>query len=117
MQDVFMAVVVFASIYFIIKLLADFLLRRKIIKMGHIEQAGILSPLKFDDEEVNKYPSLKWGLVALMAGIGLIVIELLRAGEDNYEFYRSLLPFGIELVFISSGFLMYFLFVTLKRKK
>jgi hypothetical protein len=114
MNDVFMAVVVFASIYLMLKLIADFLLRRKIIKMGHIEQAGILSPLKVESEEVNKYPSLKWGLVALMAGLGLIIIEM-TCGTNEFE--HSVLPFGIELVFISSGFLIYFLIVTLTRKK
>jgi hypothetical protein len=114
MQDVFMAVVVFASIFFILKLIADFLLRRKIIKAGHIDKAGILDPSKVEGEEVNKYPSLKWGLVALMSGLGLIIIEM-TCGTNEFE--NSVLPFGIELVFISSGFLIYFLIVTLTRKK
>lgn len=116
MNDVFTVIVVFSGFYFIIKLIADYLLRRKIIKAGHIDKAGILNPAESTNEEVNKYPSLKWGLVALMAGLGLILIEVLRNGSDQHEFYNSALPFGIELVFISMGFLIYFLFASRKKK-
>lgn len=111
-----MAIVVFSGLYFMLKLIADFLLRRKIIKAGHIDKAGILSPVKTENEEVNKYPSLKWGLVALMAGLGLIIIELLSDKNDEFYFNHSVMPFGIELVAISFGFLIYFVIVTLKRK-
>lgn len=113
MQDVFITIAVFSGIYFILKLIADYLLRRKIIKAGHIDKAGILSPVP-EGEEVNKYPSLKWGLVALMAGLGLIVIEM-TCGTNEFE--HSVLPFGIELVFIASGFLIYFLIMALGKKK
>lgn len=114
MNDVFTAIVVFSGCYFILKLIADYLLRRKIIKAGHIDKAGILSPAVAEGEEINKYPSLKWGLVALMAGLGLIVIEM-TCGSNEFE--HSVLPFGIELVFVASGFLIYFLIIALGKKK
>jgi hypothetical protein len=114
MQDIFITIAVFSGIYFILKLFADFLLKRRIIKAGHIEKAGILDPAKIESEEVNKYPSLKWGLVALMAGLGLIVVD---STCGTGEFRDSVLPFGIELVFISGGFLIYFLIVTLTKKR
>jgi hypothetical protein len=114
MEELFISIVVFSGIYFILKLIADYLLRRKIIKAGHIDKAGILSPAIAEGEEINKYPSLKWGLVALMAGLGLIVIET-TCGTNEFE--HSVLPFGIELVFVASGFLIYFLIITLGKKK
>jgi hypothetical protein len=96
----------------------DFLLKRKIIKDGHIDHAGILEPIRQNQEE-NRFPTLKWGLVALMAGAGMIVIELLSWG-DTFKWvkdYRSVMPIGIELVFIAAGFLIYFFIVTGRKRQ
>jgi hypothetical protein len=115
MQDAIITAIVFYGFYHIIRLISEFFLKRKLINNGHSEQAGILfSPTS--PEEINRYPSLKWGLVAFMAGLGLIIVEIIRnstLSED--DFYRSLLPYGIELVFISLGFLIYFFIVNRKK--
>jgi hypothetical protein len=126
MSEVLMAAVVFFAFYQIIKNFTDFLLRRKIIKAGHFENAGILeqkiaSSIN-ENQEANKYPSLKWGLVALFAGLGFILIDQMGPGMGNHDAYqnfmeRSLLPFGIELVSISMGFIIYFLIVNFSKKK
>ena len=126
MSEVLMAAVVFYAFYEIIKNFTDFLLRRKIIKAGHFESAGILeqkvASLSHENQEANKYPSLKWGLVAFFAGIGFIVINQMSPssndinGINNFH-SNSLLPFGIELVSISFGFLVYFLIVNFAKKK
>jgi len=126
MNEVLMAAVVFFAIFQILKSFTDFLLKRKIIKAGHFENAGILEQRvasgSIDNQEANKYPSLKWGLVALFAGIGLIIIDQLTPGIQNQDVYNhfmwdSMLPFGIELVSISFGFLIYFLIVNFTNKK
>ena len=92
-------------------------LKRKIIKAGHIEKAHILDPVKLDPEEVNKYPSLKWGLIAFLAGLGLIIIEVLKVSYPGLINYRhSIMPVGIELVFISLGFLIYFFIMNMRKK-
>jgi len=109
---------VFFGVYSLIKVFTDYLLKRKIVKAGHIEKAGILDPI-VSSGEVNRYPNLKWGLVALLAGAGLILIEILsRTGaivwQDGSD---SFLPFGIELVAISLGFLIYFFIVNAKNMK
>lgn len=118
MQDVFVTAVVFYGLYMIIRTISEHFLKRKIINSGNFEKAGILSSTLQPTEEINKYPSLKWGLVALMAGLGLIIIEVIRyaQGGESYDFYQSPLPFGIELVFIALGFLAYF-FIMNQRKK
>lgn len=126
MTEVLMAAVVFFAFYQIIKNLTDFLLRRKIIKAGHFDNAGILdqkiASTTSENQEANKYPSLKWGLVALFAGLGFILIHQMGPGMGNEDAYRnymheSLLPFGIELVFIAMGFIVYFLIVNFSKKK
>ncbi len=122
MNEVLMAAVVFFAIYQILKNFTDFLLKRKIISAGHFENAGILdqkvASAIVESREVNKYPSLKWGLVAFFAGIGFIFIDQLSPGGNNGEYmHNSLLPFGIELVSISLGFLIYFLIVNFSKRK
>ena len=121
MNDVLMAAVVFFAIFQILKSFTDFLLKRKIIKAGHFENAGILEQKVAssitENQEANKYPSLKWGLVAFFAGVGFIIIHQLSPGYNNFDFMDSMLPFGIELVSISLGFITYFLIVNFSKKK
>ncbi len=126
MNDVLMTSVVFYAIFQILKNFTDFLLKRKIIKAGHFDNAGILdqqvASARAENQEANKYPSLKWGLVAFFAGIGFIIINQMSPSlnnEDNYRnfMHNSVLPFGIELVAISLGFIVYFLIVTFMKRK
>ena len=118
--------VIFFAIYQIFKNFTDYLLKRMIIKTGHFDNAGILeqkvSSATTENQEVNRYPSLKWGLVAFFGGIGFIFIDQLSPSTNNMGNYsnfmdRSLLPFGIELVSISLGFIIYFLIVNFAKKK
>ena len=126
MNDVLMAAVIFYAIYQVLKNFTDFLLKRKVIKAGHFDNAGILDQnvgsRAVEDQAANKYPSLKWGLVAFFAGIGFIIINQLGPNTNDLYGYQnfldnSVLPFGIELVSISLGFIVYFLIVTFMKKK
>ena len=115
--DALIVGIVFFGLFHIIKMFTDFLLKRKIIKAGHVDKAGILDPVSAVSEE-NKYPTLKWGLVTLFAGAGLILIESLsRGGQVQWvKEYSSLLPIGIELAFIAAAFLVYFFIVNSKKR-
>jgi len=59
----------------------------------------------FASKADNRYSTLKWGLILLFAGIGLILLEYIP-----YE-YNSPLPYGIEGTFIALGFLVYYFVV------
>ncbi|MBL7726987.1 MAG: hypothetical protein JNM68_04845 [Dinghuibacter sp.] len=48
--------------------------------------------------------ALKWGITMLFGGIGLVVIEFIP-----YDPNHSPLPYGVELIFLSAGFLFYYL--------
>ncbi len=116
-SDVLITAVVFFGIYHILLMFSDFLLKRKLIKAGQYEKVGILEPIKSVSEESNKYPSLKWGLVALLSGLGFIVIEILRQINPSLvDYHYAVLPFGILLVFVSLGFLIYFFIINSKKK-
>lgn len=113
--DVLIPAVVFFGLYHMMKLIADYLLKRKVIKAGHIDKAGILEPPK-QSEEINRYPSLKWGLVAFTTGLGFILIEIMRQiNPALIDYHNAALPIGILLVFISLGFLIYFFIMNRKK--
>ncbi|HUW07914.1 MAG TPA: hypothetical protein VMW01_16870 [Williamwhitmania sp.] len=119
MQDVFTTAVVFFGIYYILRMFTNFLLKRKIIKSGHFDKADILNEITVQPQEnENRYPTLKWGLVALMAGIGLLVDDQFFNTSGDYSGYaqHGMAPFGIELMFIAAGFLIYFFIANAKKK-
>ena len=108
MEEALITIVVFAGIYQIIKMFTDFLLKRRIVKSGHVDKAEILEVSQ--SQEVNRYPTLKWGLVALFAGLGLLVIAVINK-DGRFDWHhetQAYLSFGIELIAISLGFLAYF---------
>jgi hypothetical protein len=116
MEQALVTLIVFAGIYQLIKVFTDYLLKRKLISAGHVDKAGILDAAK--DKEEDSYPTLKWGLVALFAGIGLLVIELMNRNV-NMEWMNgghSYLPIGVELIAVSLGFLTYFMITRFTKK-
>lgn len=115
-SDVLIPAVVFFGIYHILSLISDHLLKRKLIKAGQYEKVSILEPPKPSGEEVNRYPSLKWGLVAFTSGLGFILIEVLRSVNPGLiDYHNAVLPVGILLVFVSLGFLSYFFIMNRKK--
>ncbi|NQU54428.1 MAG: hypothetical protein HQ522_18035 [Bacteroidetes bacterium] len=117
MEDLLITAVIFFAGYNIIKLIGEHLLKRKLIKAEQYERVGILESPKIANDESNKYPSLKWGLVALMTGLGFIVMDLLKLlNRDMIDGRNAVLPIGILLVFVSLGFLIYFFIMNSKKK-
>jgi hypothetical protein len=121
-SEIIIVPAVFYCIYMVVRALTDYLLKRRIIRSGHFDRADILSQgLIISSEaetmpETNNYPSLKWGLVAFMGGAGFVLIDILRRAQLIDTDYHSVLPIGIELMFISAGFLLYFMIANYKSK-
>lgn len=117
-EDVLIPAVVFFAAYHIIRLISTHLLKRKLIKAEQYERVGILEEPRLANDEANRYPSLKWGLVAFMTGLGFIVIELLGMFDRDWIDGRdAMMPMGILLVFVSLGFLVYFFLMNGKNVK
>ncbi len=95
------------GIFSIIKLITEYKLKRRLIEKAEVND-GFSTALEESMKSITpkyeqlRYPTLKWGLVFLSAGIGFIIMEFF---EMNY---RSTLPFGILSASISIGFLVYF---------
>jgi hypothetical protein len=92
------------SLYYFTKVLTDYILKKKMIEKGYMtdESQAIFKSYKNED---NKLASLKWGLIVLCGGIGLIIIDALGVSPD------SPLPYGVFAVSLSIGFLAYYFMV------
>jgi hypothetical protein len=86
----------------IIIALLNFILRWKILASGHVDEK-LLEVLKKPD---YKYSMLKWGILLLFGGFGLVTLHFLPFYAE-----QSPLPWGIELIFIAAGFLVYYAIV------
>lgn len=93
-----------AAIYFFTKVLTDYILKKKMIEKGYLNEEAQAIFKSYRNEE-NRYSSLKWGLIVLCGGIGLILIDGLGGSPD------SPLPYGIFAVSLSVGFLSYYFIV------
>lgn len=95
--------IVFFTIAFIIQTILRHRLRSRIVAAG-ITDKELLEKI-FTQEKESKEQSLKWGLIFLFGGLGLVVLEFIPYGVD------SSLPYGIETAFIATGFLCYYFLV------
>jgi hypothetical protein len=92
----------------IIIALYNYRLKKRIIESGPIDDNTLkfLLSLSGIGSEV-----LKWGLILLFGGVGLVVVEFLP-----YQADESSLPYGIVLISIALGFLTYYLIMKKQEK-
>ncbi|MEM6830754.1 MAG: DUF6249 domain-containing protein [Bacteroidota bacterium] len=92
---------VFGSGILIITTATNFVLKKKLIEKNMInsETSNLFRSVS------SKQNALKWGLIILFAGIGLIVIAAARLDGE------SAMTYGIEAVSISIGFLTYYFLI------
>ena len=104
MEDIIVPIgvlsVIAAGIGYFVKTMTDYRLKKKLIEKDLVN-ADASNLVKNQDVD-SKLNSLKWGLIILFGGLGLIIIHYV-------DYYRdSPLPFGIVAVTISLGFLAYY---------
>lgn len=95
---------IFGGIAFI-KVFTDYFLRKRIIDKG-LSGDDATKLLSKEQGLSSKFASLKWGLIILFGGLGLILSEAFGFAWEN-----SAVPFGILAVCISAGFLVYYYIV------
>ena len=91
-----------------IVVITNYNLKKKVIDRGPIDDNSLrfLNKLSGLGQEM-----LKWGLIILFGGIGLVLLEFIPFNADS-----SPLPYGVEAIFIASGFLTYYFLVKNKDK-
>lgn len=100
----------------LIKLITEYKLKRRLIDKAEVSE-GLSSALEESMKSISpkyeqlKYPTLKWGLVFLSVGVGLIILNFVEHER------MSTLPFGILSACISIGFLIYYFLMKKEIKK
>jgi hypothetical protein len=86
--------------------------KMRMIKDGHVDENSI----KILSQQNNgfKLDTLKWGIILLFGGIGLIVLDYIP--PQQYDYCNSTLPFGIETVCLAFGFLVYYFIAKTQNK-
>ena len=89
---------VFGSVILFVSIITNYSLKRKLIdkNMVNDETANLFK------NETNKQNSLKWGLIILFGGLGLIIIASMGLDGDDA------MAWGVEAVCVSIGFLLYY---------
>lgn len=82
--------------------LTDYFLKKRMVDKGIVGNDAVDLLKK---QESSKYSSLKWGLIILFGGLGLIILDAIPYGP------HSVLPYGIFAVSVSLGFLIYYFMV------
>ncbi|MDN5212288.1 hypothetical protein QQ020_09520 [Fulvivirgaceae bacterium BMA12] len=103
--------VIWSGIYFVIKVITDYTLKKKMIDKGYVDEES-QALFKKEQSISNNYASLKWGLITFCAGLALILLEFIP-----YEADDSPLPFGLIAIFVATGFLIYYFLVKNKTEQ
>ena len=103
--------VIWTGIYFAIKVITDYILRKKMIEKGYVD-ADSQALFKKEQSISNRYASLKWGLIIFCAGLALMILEFLPYSAED-----SPLPFGLIAIFVAGGFLIYYFLVKSKMEE
>lgn len=85
----------FALVGYIAKLIADTRIRRKAIE-AHMATEDIEELLNQKSGATSTTSALKWGLIVLALGVGLLMVEVLRIGFES--------PVAYALLLLATGF-------------
>lgn len=98
-----------ASLYYFTKVMTDYILKKKMIEKGYVNE-DTQSIFRQQDRAENKYASLKWGLILFFAGVSFVLMEYIPT------YGNSPLPFGLFSISVSLGFLIYYFLVKREAK-
>jgi hypothetical protein len=105
----FRAVVfVFITIAWVIISWYNYRLKKRIIDSGPINEDALGFVKKLTDSGSE---SLKWGCVIFSGGLGLVICSIIPYA------YESILPYGLEAMFIATGFLAYYIIIRRQQKQ
>lgn len=90
---------VFGGILLFTKILTDYSLRKKLINNGLVSEDA--KNFLTNEQRSGKYGSLKWGIIVVAAGAGLISMSYVPYNKES-------LAVGVLALFIGVGLLIYY---------
>jgi hypothetical protein len=107
-ENIISTVVVFAAFVIVIIAALNFILKMRIIKSGNQDEVYIKA---LSTSIEYKESSLKWGIMLLFGGIGLIIVSQLQIPDMP----ESPLTYGILAISLAAGFFVYYLIAVRKK--
>jgi len=107
LQGAYVILAIAFGVYLTMRPLMTYLLRRRLIELGQWNEQ---THRQLEQENQSPTESLKWGLILLFTGIGLIIVHFLPVSPD------SSLPYGVVMVSAAIGFLIYYALVSARTK-
>ena len=102
LTPVFVLSTIFGGIALIISVVTNGKIKKKMLELGKLEfDPELMNSLMGKNE--SSITSLKWGVIGLFSGVGLLIIHLLSDQDAPALF------FAIEAISVSLGFITYFL--------
>jgi hypothetical protein len=94
--------IIFGGWALIIHVIQSSRIKKKMLEVGKVDIDPELMKTMLGQNE-SSISSLKWGIVGLFSGLGLLIINLIS------DLDAPALFFGIEIISASLGFITYFL--------
>jgi len=94
--------VIFTGIVSITRAILNYKLKRKLIESGQVDEKSVNI---LGEQEEGRFTALKWGLVILFGGLGLVLLEFIP------HHVNSPFPYGFVASFVAVGFLIYYFLV------
>jgi hypothetical protein len=96
-------IVFFIIIVVLIIAIFNYRLKKRILDAGPLDENSVKMLALLSNLGAE---SLKWGIILLCAGAGLVVMQFIP-----YSAVDSSLPYGVEAIFIGAGFMTYYLII------
>lgn len=105
--------IIFLTFYAVVKLLCDNSIKRMLIRNNLVDKSDKLIINNSLEKSQSGRMSLKWGIVALFGGIGILIATSLGTwlnsfGHENGTHLEEGVSLAIVIIFISAGFLTSF---------
>ncbi|WDF56219.1 DUF6249 domain-containing protein [Mucilaginibacter sp. KACC 22063] len=95
-----MFTVIVVAITTLIVAVLNYRIKTRMIKSGLIDESTAKA---FSNSFTNfQFDTLKWGIILFFGAVGLILLNYIPYKSD------STLPYGIEMAFLSAGFITYY---------
>jgi len=118
-QGISAALIIFVAFYgisMVIKAITSYMFKKRLLSSGSLDVGNLKETLELleSSRKPNKENALKWGLIVLFAGVGLVWLDVY--GFQSFD-ESSLLTYGIEMAFVAGGFLSYFFIIRSQENK
>jgi hypothetical protein len=108
LTGVLIVFIIFSAAAFVIKVISDNRIRRRIIESGQVDEKVKYLYFRSDRRPFDPLSSVKWGLVLIGIGLALLLGQLFP-----YEITEGM-TFGLMFLFAGIAFLIYYF---LQKKK